>query len=63
MHKTKTQQEEEHDTQLAREYREWNTDRITIRTNDGTNQCQPANAWMKIIDRIHNRNLAFAATK
>ncbi len=28
---------------------------ITIRTNDGTNQCQPANAWMKIINRIANR--------
>jgi len=30
---------------------------ITIRTNDGTNQCQPANAWMKIINRITNRRI------
>jgi paraquat-inducible protein B len=28
---------------------------VTVRTNDGTNQCQPANAWMKIINRIANR--------
>jgi hypothetical protein len=42
-------------TKRNRSQREHVLRSTTIRTNDGTNPCQPANAWMKIIDRIANR--------
>jgi hypothetical protein len=43
------------DAKLQREYSAWlrrRVDRITIRINDGSNQCQPPQVWLVLGQRL-----------